>query len=53
MRCDTCGKEANAVKRVVVDSGYDRTLAKAMYNCPDCYEAKLRSRKADAQSSEA
>ena len=35
---------------VVVDSGYDRTLSKALYNCPDCYEEKLRSRKSEAQS---
>ena len=52
MKCDTCGKEAKEVKRVVVDSGYDRTLAKALYNCPECYDAKLRSRKPDAHSSE-
>ena len=52
MKCDTCGKEAKEVKRVVVDSGYDRTLAKALYNCPDCYAEKLRSRKPEAQSQE-
>ena len=49
MKCDTCGKEAEEVKRVVVDAGYDRTLAKALYNCPECYEEKLRSRGSDAQ----
>lgn len=42
MKCDTCGKETTAVKRVIVDSDYDRTLAKAVYNCPDCYEKKER-----------
>jgi hypothetical protein len=47
MKCDTCGKEAPEVKRVVVDSGYDRTLSKAMYNCPDCYDKKIASRKKD------
>ena len=52
MKCDTCGKEAKEVKRVVVDAGYDRTLAKALYNCPSCYEEKLRARKSDAQSLE-
>ena len=52
MKCDTCGKEVKEVKRVVVDAGYDRTLAKAMYNCPACYEEKLRSRKSDVQSLE-
>ncbi len=44
MKCNTCGKETEEVKRVVIDSGYDRTLAKPIYNCPDCYEKKLKSR---------
>ena len=52
MKCDTCGKEVKEVKRVVVDEGYDRTLAKPLYNCPDCYETKLKSRKS-AHSGEA
>ncbi len=44
MKCDTCSKETSEVRRVVIDSGYDRTLARAMYNCPDCYEKKEASR---------
>ncbi len=48
MKCDTCGKE---VKRIVVDAGYDRTLAKAIYNCPECYEKKLNSRKSETEKS--
>ena len=52
MKCDTCGKEVPEVKRVVVDEGYDRTLAKPLYNCPDCYDKKLKSRKS-AQSGDA
>lgn len=51
MRCDTCGKEAQAVKRVVVDTGYDRVLSKALYNCPDCYakkEALKKKKSSDA-----
>jgi hypothetical protein len=48
MKCDTCGKESPEVKRVVVDSGYDRTLAKALYNCPECYEKKASARKKEA-----
>lgn len=44
MKCDTCGKETPEVKRVVVDVDYDRTLSKAMYNCPACYEKKAASR---------
>jgi uncharacterized Zn finger protein len=45
MKCDTCGKEALEVKRVVVESNYDRTLSKALYNCPDCYRKKEAARK--------
>ena len=45
MRCDTCGKETQEVKRVVVDTGYDRTLAKALYNCPECFEKKELAKK--------
>ncbi|MFH0732566.1 MAG: hypothetical protein V2A72_06565 [Candidatus Omnitrophota bacterium] len=44
MKCDTCYKETDVVKRVVVDSGYDKTLAKPMYNCSSCYEEKLKKR---------
>ncbi len=40
MRCDTCGKEVNEVRRVIVDTGYDRTLAKALYNCAECFQKK-------------
>jgi uncharacterized Zn finger protein len=50
MRCDTCGKDVPQVKRVLVDSGYDRTLSRALYNCPACYDKKELSKK--AQSSE-
>ena len=45
MKCDTCGKEVKEVKRVIVDTGYDRTLAKALYNCAECYEKKDRAKK--------
>jgi uncharacterized Zn finger protein len=45
MKCDTCGKESKEVKRVVVDSGYDRVLAKALYNCPACFSAKEEKKK--------
>ena len=46
MKCDTCGKDVKEVKRVIVDTGYDRTLAKALYNCPECYQKKEASKKA-------
>jgi uncharacterized Zn finger protein len=44
MKCDTCGKETSEVRRVVIDSGYDRTLSRAMYNCPACYDQKEAAR---------
>lgn len=44
MKCDTCGRETKEVRRVIVDTGYDRTLAKALYNCPECYDKKERSK---------
>jgi DNA-directed RNA polymerase subunit RPC12/RpoP len=48
MRCDTCGKDVPEVKRVLVDTGYDRTLSKALYNCTDCYAKKEASKKAQS-----
>ena len=48
MKCDTCGKETTEIKRVVIDTGYDRTLSKAIYNCPECYERKIASRKKES-----
>lgn len=44
LRCDTCGKPSSTVSRVVVDSGYNRANARAIYNCPDCYQKKLEER---------
>jgi hypothetical protein len=44
LRCDTCGKLSSTVSRVVVDSGYNRANARPLYNCPECYERKLRER---------
>jgi len=45
MKCDTCSKETSEVKRVIVDAGYDRVLAKPLYNCSDCYAKKELSKK--------
>ncbi|MBI3316215.1 MAG: hypothetical protein HYZ87_04500 [Candidatus Omnitrophica bacterium] len=45
MRCDTCGKEVTDVRRVVVDTGYDRALAKPLYNCPECFKKKEETKK--------
>jgi hypothetical protein len=44
LRCDTCGKLTTRVSRVVVDAGYNRANARAIYNCPECYEKKLHDR---------
>lgn len=44
MRCDTCGKEVPEVSRVVIYTGYNKITAKAVYNCPDCFERKERSK---------
>jgi hypothetical protein len=43
-RCDTCGKLSRTVSRVVVDAGYNRANARPLYNCPECYAAKLLER---------
>ncbi len=47
LRCDTCGKPSKTVSRVVVDSGYNRANARPLYNCPECYEKKLREREGE------
>lgn len=44
LKCDTCGKETDTVSRVVVDAGYNRANARPVYNCPECYERKLKER---------
>ena len=40
MKCDTCGKDVAKVKRIVLEKGYDRIQAKAIYNCEECYRKK-------------
>jgi len=40
MKCDTCGKEVLKVKRIILEKGYDRTQARAIYNCEECYRKK-------------
>lgn len=49
MRCDTCQRETQIVMRVVVAKDYNRAMARPLYNCPACFEAKERA-KAGAQS---
>ena len=40
MQCDTCKQHSPVVMRVVVAKGYNRSLARPVYNCPTCYERK-------------
>jgi hypothetical protein len=44
LRCDTCGRLTTVVSRVVIDRGYDRSNARPLWNCPECYERKNRER---------
>ena len=43
IKCDTCGKQTELVRRVVIRADYDRTLSRAVYNCEECYQKKMRS----------
>ena len=47
--CDTCGRPTSTVSRVVVDAGYNRANARALYNCPECYQKKLQERLPQAE----
>ena len=40
MRCDTCKQESPVVMRVLIAAGYNRAMARPIYNCPACYEKK-------------
>jgi hypothetical protein len=44
LRCDTCGRRTPIVSRVVIDEGYDRSNARPLWNCPECYAEKERRR---------
>jgi hypothetical protein len=44
LRCDTCGTLVPRVSRVVIDRGYDRSNARPLWNCPDCFARKNRER---------
>jgi hypothetical protein len=50
IRCDTCGKEVREVARVVIDAGYNRSLSKPVYNCPDCFQKKEQQRLTEQQA---
>lgn len=44
MRCDTCKQESPMVLRVMIAKDYNRSLAKPIFNCPDCFAKKERSK---------
>lgn len=44
MKCDTCGKEVTEVDRVLIYKDYDKTGAKPIYNCKECFEKKERTK---------
>ncbi len=51
MRCETCKQESPVVMRVVIAKGYNRALARPLYNCPACFERKEQTtQSATAQS---
>jgi hypothetical protein len=47
LRCDFCGREVAAVRRVALDTGYERlqTPHKERYACNRCSEQKERERR--------
>ena len=47
VKCDTCGKAVSEVERVVIYKNYDRTRAKPVYNCRECFEKKEREKKSE------
>ena len=50
MKCDTCGKEAQEVLRVVVYKDYDRMLARPIYNCRECFDKKEQKKSYNKES---
>lgn len=44
MKCDTCGKEVAEVDRVVIYKDYNKTRAKPIYNCKECFEKKEKAK---------
>ena len=43
--CDTCKQDTPVVMRVVIAQGYNRSLARPLFNCPSCYEKKESTKK--------
>ena len=42
--CDTCGREAENLRRDVVDADYNALAKPPMWNCDECYEKKRAQR---------
>lgn len=53
MRCDSCQRDTETVLRVMVAKGYNRSLARPLFNCPDCFEKKEQSKRAQGSRLEA
>ncbi len=47
--CDTCGQEADHLRRDVVDDQYNALTKPPMWNCEACYEAKRQRRQVQSQ----
>ena len=47
LRCDFCGEEVASVRRIALDSGYDRLQKphKEQYACEPCSEKKDQKRR--------
>ena len=44
MKCDTCGRETRLIKRVVIYKDYDKSNARPVYNCQECFEKKEKAK---------
>ena len=42
--CDTCGSQAQHLRRDVVDEDYNALSRPPMWNCDECYEEKRHRR---------
>lgn len=50
MKCDTCQRDTETVLRVMIASGYNRALARPLYNCSECFEKKEQAKRAGGGS---
>ena len=45
LTCDTCGREAEFLRRDVVDLDYNALTKPPLWNCEECYAKKRRQRR--------